>query len=94
MSVLLMASATAVRPQEPPRVARIGWLGGDSSRGTHLQEAFFRGLRDLGYVASDTDHPHCLRRRSRSGCERAGLGTLAPQTVTAVLQRLQEMFAE
>ena len=43
-------SPIPVRPQESPKVARIGWLGGNPAGGPHLREAFLQGLRDLGYV--------------------------------------------
>ena len=36
--------------QRASKVARIGWLGLDPERHTHLRMAFLEGLRDLGYV--------------------------------------------
>ena len=36
--------------QRTAKVARIGWLGLDPERHTHLRMAFLEGLRDLGYV--------------------------------------------
>lgn len=36
--------------QDPPKVARIGWLAPTLGSTTHFPEAFRRGLRELGYV--------------------------------------------
>jgi len=40
----------AADAQQAARVARIGYLSPNLSAGTHLRDAFVRGLRDLGYV--------------------------------------------
>jgi putative ABC transport system substrate-binding protein len=45
-----LAAPLAAEAQQGAKVARIGWLGLDPERGTHLRVAFLEGLRDLGYV--------------------------------------------
>ena len=45
-----MAWPLAAEAQQAAKVARIGYLAGNLAAGPHLQEAFRRGLRDLGYV--------------------------------------------
>jgi putative ABC transport system substrate-binding protein len=46
----LLAAPLAAEAQQAAKVARIGWLGDDPRRSPQLRQAFFRGLRDLGYV--------------------------------------------
>ena len=53
--IALLGGAAVVWPpaaeaQQAAKVARIGYLAGNLAAGPHLQEAFRRGLRDLGYV--------------------------------------------
>src|SRR6476620_9079897 len=44
----------ALRAQQPPKLARIGWLGvGNASAYTSLVDGLRVGLRDLGYVEGE-----------------------------------------
>src|SRR5687767_1792454 len=45
--VAALAAPLAAQAQQGAKVARIGWLGLDLERGTHLRVAFLEGLRDL-----------------------------------------------
>ena len=52
-SLALLALPVSAGAQVPPRVFRIGFLGGSSptsSESGHVWQAFLQGLRDLGYV--------------------------------------------
>jgi putative ABC transport system substrate-binding protein len=46
----LLAAPLAAEAQQPPRIARIGYLSPNLSANPQLAEAFLQGLRDLGYV--------------------------------------------
>jgi putative ABC transport system substrate-binding protein len=46
----LLTVPLAVEAQQAAKAPRIGWLGGDPARGTHLREAFLQELRELGYA--------------------------------------------
>ena len=46
----IVGAPLAAEAQQAAKVARIGYLSGNLAAGPHLQEAFRRGLRDLGYV--------------------------------------------
>ncbi len=46
----LLAAPLAAEAQQAGKVARIGYLGVGRTASPHLREAFFQGLRDLGYV--------------------------------------------
>lgn len=47
----LLAAPLAGNAQQPTKVARIGWLGVLSpSDNPHLREAFWKGMRELGYM--------------------------------------------
>ena len=71
-SLGLLAAPSGADAQTPAKVYRIGLLGGtppSSPEGAHLWEAFFRELRDLGYVEGQNvvmegrwygDHPERL----------------------------------
>jgi putative tryptophan/tyrosine transport system substrate-binding protein len=48
--VSLGAVPFAAEPQQPAKIARIGYLAGNLAATPHLPEAFRQGLRDLGYV--------------------------------------------
>jgi putative ABC transport system substrate-binding protein len=49
--MLLPAVAIVANAQQPPKVAKIGWLeSGSTVRGSRLGELFVRRLRELGYV--------------------------------------------
>jgi hypothetical protein len=52
LSVFLFALCSSAEAQQPKKVARIGYLSGTGGPNTSgLQEnAFLRGLRDLGYI--------------------------------------------
>lgn len=50
LALVSFFSPGAAEAQQAAKVARIGWLGLDPERGTHLRVAFLQGLRDLGYV--------------------------------------------
>ena len=49
-AAVLLAAPLAADAQQAAKVPRIGWLGGDPARGTHLREAFLQELRELGYA--------------------------------------------
>ncbi len=46
----LLAAPLAAEGQQAAKVARIGYLGFNRAANSPLPEAFFQGLRDLGYV--------------------------------------------
>jgi len=46
----LLAAPLAAEGQQAAKIARIGYLGFNRAANSHLPEAFFQGLRDLGYV--------------------------------------------
>src|ERR1700757_2146930 len=46
----LLAIPCIADAQQPPKIARIGYLASSLAVGPHLPEAFRQGLRDLGYV--------------------------------------------
>ncbi len=47
----LLLAPLGADAQQPTKVARIGWLGGSSpSDNPHLREAFWKGMRGLGYM--------------------------------------------
>ena len=49
--IVLLAGPLVARAQQPPRIARIGYLGfGSPAESATRVEAFRAGLRDLGYV--------------------------------------------
>jgi len=51
LAVSLILAPLAVEGQQPPRVARVGWMSLDTPTAPALNFAVFRqGLRDLGYV--------------------------------------------
>lgn len=51
IAMALALSAAMVEAQQPPKIAKIGWLeSGTAVRGTRLGEIFVRRLADLGYV--------------------------------------------
>jgi putative tryptophan/tyrosine transport system substrate-binding protein len=60
----LGAAPLAVEAQQAAKVARIGYLAGNSATNPHLHEAFRQGLRDLGYVEG---HNVVIEYRSAEG---------------------------
>jgi putative ABC transport system substrate-binding protein len=51
LGALLLALSFPVEAQQPPNVARIGFLAAPSRSGmSHLTEPFLQGLREVGYV--------------------------------------------
>ncbi len=46
----LLTAPFAAEAQQAAKVPRIGYLAGSLAASPHLREAFFQGLRDLGYV--------------------------------------------
>ncbi len=46
----LLATPLAAEAQQAAKVSRIGWLSVDRADRPLLREAFFQGLRDLGYI--------------------------------------------
>jgi len=46
----VLAAPLAADAQQAAKVPRIGYLGNNPAASPHLVEAFFQGLRDLGYV--------------------------------------------
>jgi putative tryptophan/tyrosine transport system substrate-binding protein len=46
----LLAAPLTVEAQQAAKVVRIGYLAANLAASPHLREAFFQGLRDLGYV--------------------------------------------
>jgi putative tryptophan/tyrosine transport system substrate-binding protein len=50
MPLAMLAAPRAAEAQPAAKTARIGYLATNLAAAPHLQEAFLRGLRDLGYV--------------------------------------------
>ncbi len=51
LALVILAAPLVADAQQPPKIPRIGYLGGFSpSAGAPLLEAFRQGLRELGYV--------------------------------------------
>jgi putative ABC transport system substrate-binding protein len=50
LAVSLLAAPFAADAQQAAKIARIGYLATNLAAGSHEQEAFRQGLRDLGYV--------------------------------------------
>jgi putative ABC transport system substrate-binding protein len=88
LALALLAAPLAAEAQQTGKVARIGLLGGSSPtspEASHLWEAFFQGLRELGYV--EGQNIAIERRYSEGRAERLpGLAaTLARLNVNVIV---------
>ena len=54
IAFVLVVTATMTEAQQPKKVPRIGYVLGTGQAGRSNDEAFRRGLRDLGYIVGET----------------------------------------